>query len=109
MNCGTGTQATQRSAAKLSGRSDLGLQTGLQLGTHLISVASPSTAVTRDNAQLLPVTNRHFQCLFALVMSGSAREMDWGTGLTGRSTDAEWLGRLAENRSVPEEFLRFLM
>jgi hypothetical protein len=50
------------------GRELPGLQTGLQLGTHLIPVAFPLMAVTRDNTRFLPAANRHFRCFFALVM-----------------------------------------
>jgi hypothetical protein len=50
------------------GRIDPGLQTGLQLGIRLIPVASPQTVVTRDNARLLPIANRHFRPFFALVI-----------------------------------------
>ena len=50
------------------GRIDPGLQTGLQLGIHLIPVASKRMDVTRDNARLFPVANCHFRSFFALVM-----------------------------------------
>ena len=54
-----------------SGEAEAGLQTGLQLGIDLFPVPSPATALTRDNARLLPVAVRHFRPFFALVMRRS--------------------------------------